>query len=193
MSTKTDRPIIPFASAAAWEAWLAEHNGSSDGVWLKIANKASGIPSVTYAEALDMALCYGWIDGQKNKDSDEYWLQLFTPRRPKSRWSQINCGKVTDLIERGKMQPAGLREVEAAKADGRWEAAYGGQASMTIPEDLQRALDQNDAAREFFATLNRTNRFAILYRLHDARRPETRAKRLEQFMAMLSEGKKIFP
>ena len=193
MTTKSDRPIVPFASADAWGAWLAEHHASSDGLWLKIANKASGIPTVTYAEALDVALCYGWIDGQKNKDSDEYWLQLFTPRRPKSRWSQINCGKVTDLIERGKMQPAGLREIEAAKADGRWEAAYGGQASITVPDDLQRALDQNDAAREFFATLSRTNRYAILYRLHDARKPETRAKRLEQFMAMLSEGKKIYP
>ena len=193
MNSKPDRPTIPFASVAAWEEWLAEHHASSDGIWLKIANKASGLDTVTYAEALDVALCYGWIDGQKGKHSDDYWIQLFTPRRSKSRWSQINCGKVTNLIEQGRMKTAELREVESARADGRWEAAYQGQATITVPDDLQRALDENDAARAFFATLSRTNRYAILYRLHDAKKPETRARRLEQFIAMLNQGKKIYP
>jgi uncharacterized protein YdeI (YjbR/CyaY-like superfamily) len=193
MSVGQDRPIVPFVSALAWEAWFTEQHEISDGLWLKIAKKETGIASVSYSEALDVALCFGWIYGKKNKHDQIYWLQLFTPRRPTSRWSQINCGRVVALIEQNRMRPAGLRQVEAANADGRWEAAYGGSATIAVPDDLQRALDQNEPAHEFFATLSRTNRYAILYRLHDAKRPETRARRLEQFMAMLNEGKKIYP
>jgi uncharacterized protein YdeI (YjbR/CyaY-like superfamily) len=193
MNAKQDRPIIPFLSQAAWEAWLAEQHATSGGLWLKIAKKESGIDTVSYAEALDVALCYGWIDGQKDKYDDQFWLQQFTPRRPRSKWSKINCGKVTDLIEKGRMQPAGLRQVEQAKADGRWEAAYAGQGSATVPDDLQRELDKNDTARAFFSTLDKTNRYAILYRIQDTLNPETRARRIEKFVTMLNEQKKIYP
>ena len=146
---------------------------------------------MTYSEALDVALCYGWIDGQKGSFDDEYFLQRFTPRKPRSKWSKINCGRADSLIEAGKMQRAGLREVERAKADGRWDAAYDGQRTAAIPDDLRQALEQNEAAREFFATLDSANRYAILYRLQDSKKPETRARRLETFVAMLAEGKKI--
>ncbi|HEX6512860.1 MAG TPA: YdeI/OmpD-associated family protein [Chloroflexota bacterium] len=188
-----DVPVIAFASPSEWEAWLAEHHASSSGVWLKIAKKASGVPTVTYTEALEIALCYGWIDGQKDALDGDYWLQRFTPRKPASKWSRINVGKAEALIAQGRMQPAGLRQVEQAKADGRWQAAYAGQRTASVPEDLQRALDANPAAREFFATLRGANRYAILYRIQDAKRPETRARRVEQFVAMLAEGKTIFP
>jgi uncharacterized protein YdeI (YjbR/CyaY-like superfamily) len=148
---------------------------------------------VTYADALDVALSYGWIDGQKNKLDDDYWLQRFCPRTPRSRWSKINCAKALDLIETGQMRRAGLREVERAKADGRWDAAYDSQRTAAVPSDLQDALDRNATARRFFATLDSANRYAILYRIHDAKRPETRARRIEQYVAMLSERKKIHP
>ena len=193
MVAKDDLPISSFASREAWEAWLAEQHASSRGLWLKIAKKASGIPTVSFPEALEAALCYGWIDGQRAAFDGQYFLQRFTPRRPKSRWSKINCDRVAELIERGLMQPAGLREVERAKADGRWEAAYDGPRNATVPDDLQRELDKHEAARAFFATLNSTNRFAILYRVQDARTPETRARRIAQFVAMLREGKKLYP
>ena len=193
MTTKPELPIIPFASPGDWEAWLAEHHATSDGLWLKISKKDSGISSVTYAEALDVALCYGWIDGQKGKFDDDYYLQRFTPRRPRSKWSKINRGKVTKLIEEGKMKPAGLREVEKAKADGRWDAAYESQSNATVPEDLQRELDKNPAAAAFFETLNSTNRYAILYRIEEAKKPETRTRRIEKFVAMLSKHEKPYP
>lgn len=193
MSARTDLPILPFASRGAWEAWLEEHHASSDGLWLKIAKKASGIETVTYAEALDAALCYGWIDGQANKFDGNYYLQRFTPRRPRSKWSQVNREKVAKLIEEGRMKPAGLREIERAKADGRWDAAYEPQSRATIPEDLRDALAKNDEARAFFETLNSTNRYAILYQIQDAKRPETRVRRIEKYVAMLAEGKKLYP
>ena len=192
MTTK-DLPIVPFASRDAWEAWLEEHHAASDGLWLKIAKKGSGIETVSYAEALEVALCYGWIDGQKASFDQDYWLQRFTPRRPRSKWSKVNRQKATELIEAGRMKPAGLREVERAKADGRWEAAYDAQSTATVPADLSRALEKNDRAREFFAKLDSRNRYAILYQIQDAKRPETRARRIEKYVAMLSEQKKLYP
>lgn len=193
MSVKHDVPILTFASRDAWAAWLAEQHATSNGVWLKIAKKNAGIASVSYAEALDVALCYGWIDGQKGKFDDDYWLQRFTPRKPRSKWSEINCRKATELIEQGAMRPAGLREVERAKADGRWATAYAPQRTATVPDDFQRELAKNDAARAFFATLDSRNRYAILYRIQDAKKPETRARRIAEYVAMLSERKKLYP
>lgn len=188
-----DLPIVPFGSRSAWEQWLAEQHATSRGVWLKIAKKDSGIATVTYAEALEVALCYGWIDGQKGAFDQDYFLQRFTPRRAKSKWSKINCAKVEALIAQGSMQPAGLREVERAKADGRWAAAYDAQSRAAVPDDLQQELDRNPAAKAFFATLDRLNRYAILYRIQDARKPETRARRIATFVAMLGEQKKVYP
>jgi uncharacterized protein YdeI (YjbR/CyaY-like superfamily) len=193
MTTKPDLPIIPFASRGALEAWLEWHHTTSGGLWLKIARKGSGIESVSYAQALEVALCYGWIDGQKASFDDHYWLQRFTPRRPRSKWSKVNRRKAIELIEAGEMRPAGLREVERAKADGRWDAAYDAQSAATVPDDLRRELENNGAAREFFATLDSRNRYAILYRIQDAKRPQTRARRIEMYVAMLSEQKKPYP
>lgn len=189
----TDQPEIAFPTPAAFAAWLAEHHAASTGIWLRIAKSGSGIPSVTYAEALDEALCYGWIDGQKKGYDADAWLQKFTPRRAKSIWSKINRDKVAALIAAGRMQPAGLAEVERAKADGRWDAAYDSQRTAEVPADLQAALDANDEARAFFATLNSANRFAILWRVQTAKRPETRAKRIADLVAMLGRGEKLHP
>lgn len=187
-----DLPVLPFESEQAWEAWLEAHHADSQGVWLKIAKASSGQPTVTYQEALGVALCFGWIDGQKNKFDEQYWLQKFTPRRPKSIWSKINRDKIAILTEQGKMRPAGLREVQRAQQDGRWDAAYESQSSATIPEDLQKALDANPAAQAFFKTLNSVNRYAILHRIMTAKKPETRQQRIEKFIAMLSDGKKLY-
>ncbi len=192
MTTK-DLPIVPFASRDAWEAWLEEHHAASDGLWLKIAKKGSGIETVSYTEALDVALCYGWIDGQKASFDDCYWLQRFTPRRPRSKWSKVNREKATELIKRGEMKPAGLREVERATQDGRWDAAYDAQSTATVPDDLRREFDKNEVARKFFSTLDSRNRYAILYQIQDAKKPETRARRIEKYVAMLNEHKKIYP
>jgi uncharacterized protein YdeI (YjbR/CyaY-like superfamily) len=191
--TASEDPIVSFASRGEWAAWLAAHHASSKGVWLRIAKKGAGTATVSYAEALEAALCYGWIDGQKGRLDDDFWLQRFTPRKPGSKWSQINRTKAVSLIEAGEMKPAGLREVERAKADGRWEAAYAGQRAATVPEDLRRALDENARARAFFATLNSVNRYAILYRVQEAKRPETRARRIEKFVAMLARHETLHP
>ncbi|WP_309897089.1 YdeI/OmpD-associated family protein [Archangium sp.] len=191
MSTKQDLPTMPFESQQAWEKWLQKHHASSPGLWLKLAKNGSGIPTVTYAQALEVALCYGWIDGQKDSLDEQYWLQRFTPRRPKSKWSKINREKVTALIEQGRMKPAGLKEIELAKADGRWDEAYDSQKNATVPEDLQRELEKNPKALKFFASLNSANRYAILFRIHDAKKPETRARRITQFVTMLGEHKKL--
>jgi uncharacterized protein YdeI (YjbR/CyaY-like superfamily) len=191
MSVSRDLPVLLADSREEWEAWVDDHHTSSQGVWLKIAKKGSGIDTVSYPEALEVALCYGWIDGQRRGLDERYFLQRFTPRRRRSKWSKRNRESATQLIDGGRMKPAGLREVEAAKADGRWQAAYDSPRTARIPEDLQRALDDSDRAREFFATLDSTNRYAILYRIQDAKRPETRARRIEKFVAMLSEHKKI--
>ena len=186
-------PVIPFASPADFEAWLGENHESSDGLWLKIAKKGRGIETVTHAEALDVAICHGWIDGQRRALDEDWFLQRFTPRKPRSRWSRINRDKALALIESGRMKPAGLREVERAQADGRWDEAYEGQRNATIPDDLQAALDAEPAAREFFETLDSQNRYAVLYRVGDAKRPETRARRIEKFVAMLARGEKLHP
>jgi uncharacterized protein YdeI (YjbR/CyaY-like superfamily) len=188
-----DLAVHSFASRADWAAWLERAHASSPGVWLAIARKDSGGRSVSYAEALDVALCYGWIDGRKDRLDDRTWLQRFTPRRARSRWSKRNRGRAEALIESGAMAPAGLREVDRARADGRWEAAYDSHSTATVPADLQAALDQDGAAREFFATLDRNNRYAILYRIQEARRPETRDRRIAKFVAMLAEGRKLHP
>lgn len=193
MSSVRDVPVIACPSREAWDAWLAEHSGTSSGVWLKIAKQRAGIDTVSYAAAIDVALCYGWIDGQKDKLDQDFWLQRFTPRKARSKWSQINRQRAEALIEQGQMKPPGLREIERAKADGRWDAAYAGQRTATVPDDLQRALDQNDAARAFFGTIDSANRYAILYRIQDAKRAETRAARIEKYVAMLGEGKKFHP
>ena len=186
-------PVVSFESTDAWNAWLTAHAADSPGLWLKIAKKRSAGRSISYSDALDVALCHGWIDGQKGRLDDEYWLQRFTPRKPGSKWSKINTERAAALIASGRMRPAGLREVERAQGDGRWEQAYESQSRVTVPEDLARALAANQRAREFFATLDSTNRYAILYRIGTAKRPETRAKRIDAFVAMLSEHKKIYP
>jgi len=183
--------MLAFQSDAAWEAWLEEHHATSDGLWVKIAKKGSGIPTVAYPEVLETALCFGWIDGQRKALDDRYFLQRFTPRRARSKWSQINREKVEALTKAGRMRPSGVAEVERAKADGRWDAAYGGQATMTVPDDLQAELDARPQAAAFFASLSSQNRYAILFRLHDAKRPETRARRLAKFVAMLEAGETI--
>ena len=193
MKNTDSLPVIPFETPSAWEAWLAEHHADSGGIWLKLAKKESRLPSVTYAEALDSALCYGWIDGQKASFDDQYWLQKFTPRRPKSMWSQINCDKVAALIAGGRMQPAGLRQVELAKADGRWDLAYASQSKITIPEDFQRELDKNQEAHDFFKTLNSVNRYAVLRRIQVAKKPETRVTLIEKYIGMLSNHQKLHP
>lgn len=188
-----DLPVLGFGSAAEWDGWLTEHHADSPGAWLKIPKKGSGATGVAYPDALGVALCHGWIDGQKGRLDDGYWLQRFTPRRAGSKWSRINTEQASALIEAGRMRPAGLREVERARADGRWAAAYEPQSSAAVPEDLARALDGNAAARAFFEGLDRANRYAILYRVTEAKRPETRARRIATFVTMLSEGKKIHP
>jgi uncharacterized protein YdeI (YjbR/CyaY-like superfamily) len=186
-------PIVLFPAPADLEAWLEENHADYDSLWLKIAKKSSGERSVTYAEALELALCFGWIDSQKRGHDERFFLQRFTPRRPRGRWSRINREKAEALIAAGAMRPAGAAEVEAAKADGRWEAAYEGQRTAEVPEDLRRELDSNRAAREFFAGLDSANRYAILYRLDEAKKPETRQRRLRKFIAMLERGEKIHP
>ena len=188
-----DLPTLTFASQADWETWLDAQPADALGVWIKIAKKATGIPSVTHAEALESALCNGWIDGQRASFDDIYFLQKFTPRRPRSGWSRVNREKSLELIAAGRMRPAGLREVERARADGRWDAAYEPQSAITVPDDLQRELDANPGARAFFNTLDSRNRYAILYRLQTAKKAETRAARLQKFVAMLAEGQKIYP
>jgi uncharacterized protein YdeI (YjbR/CyaY-like superfamily) len=188
-----DLPVLGFADQGAWESWLAGQHAVSAGIWLKIPKKGSGAPGVSYSDALAVALCYGWIDGQKGGLDDDYWLQRFTPRKPRSRWSKINTEKAAELIEAGLMQPAGMREVELARTDGRWDAAYAGQRTMAVPDDLAAELARNQAADAFFATLSGANRYAILYRIADAKRPETRAKRIAKYVAMLAAHETIHP
>ena len=185
--------ILSFESAGAWAAWLARNHADSAGAWLKIAKKGSGQQSVSYPDALDAALCFGWIDGQKRPGDGDCWLQRFTPRKPGSRWSKINTERAAGLIEAGRMEAAGLREVERARADGRWAQAYAGQRSSAVPGDLADALAANEAAREFFATISGVNRYAILYRIASVKRPQTRAAKIAQYVAMLAEHKTIYP
>ncbi|MDQ0568270.1 uncharacterized protein YdeI (YjbR/CyaY-like superfamily) [Variovorax paradoxus] len=187
-----DTPV-DCTTAAAWERWLKRHHADAAGVWLRMAKKSSGIASVNHAEALEVALCYGWIDGQRKAEDDKHFLQRFTPRTPRSTWSKINRDKTLRLIEEGHMQPAGLAEVERARTDGRWEAAYDAQSIATVPPDLQAALDANSKAAVFFAKLDSRNRYAVLFRTQGAKKAETRARRIAQFVEMLAKGEKIHP
>ncbi len=186
-------PVLLFPDPAAWEAWLEENHATSPGLWLRLAKKAADLSSVTYAEALEVALCYGWIDGQKKSYDASSWLQKFTPRGAKSVWSKINREKALALIESGRMRPAGLRAIELARQDGRWDAAYDSPSSATVPEDFQAALDASPAANAAFAALDRQNRYAMLFRIQTARKPETRAARIAKFVEMLERGEKLYP
>jgi len=186
-------PTVFFASAAEWEEWLEANHASSPGVRLKIAKKNTAIESVRYPEVLESALCFGWIDGRRETLDESYFLQRFTPRQPRSTWSKINREKAEGLVAAGRMRPAGLAEVERAKADGRWEAAYESQSRIAIPDDLERELASRPQAKEFFLRLSSQNRYSILYRLQDAKKPETRARRLAKFVAMLEAGETIHP
>ncbi|MEU0055963.1 YdeI/OmpD-associated family protein [Streptomyces sp. NPDC006334] len=184
---------VAFESAEAFRVWLGENHAVSPGIWLKLRKKGAGIVALDYAQALDEALCYGWIDGQKAKFDDEWWLQRFTPRTPRSKWSKINRDKADALIKQGRMRPPGQAEVDRAKADGRWEAAYEGAKTATVPDDLRAALAADPAAAQFFETLDRQNRYAILYRIQDAKKAETRARRIEKYVEMLAKGEKLHP
>jgi uncharacterized protein YdeI (YjbR/CyaY-like superfamily) len=186
-------PELAFPDPAALEAWLEAEHDTADELLLRIAKKGSGVASVTYAEALEVALCFGWIDGVKRGVDDVWFIQRFTPRRKRSRWSKINCDHVERLIAAGRMRPAGHAQVEAARADGRWDAAYAGSATMTVPPDLQAALDAEPTAATCFAGLDSRNRYAILYRIQDAKRADTRARRIATFVAMLAAGEKLHP
>jgi uncharacterized protein YdeI (YjbR/CyaY-like superfamily) len=189
-STATAAPRR-FRDASAWEAWLAKHHEASDGVWLQLAKAGAAEPGLTYPQALEVALCFGWIDGQKKGLDDQSWLQRFTPRRSRSIWSKINRTKAEALVAQGRMRPAGVREMERAQADGRWDEAYDGARTSTVPEDLQAALDARPKARAFFATLDGANRYAVLWRIQTAKKPETRARRIVQLVDMLARGEKI--
>lgn len=191
-TTKDELPIRGFASAKAFGTWLAKQHTKSPGIWLKIPKRGSGEPGPTYAEALDEALRFGWIDSQKATLDDAFFLQRFTPRGPRSKWSKINRDKIAALIEAGRMEPAGLAAVEAAKQDGRWDAAYDSHRTATVPPDLQLALDADPKAKVFFAGLSSQNRYAILYRIQEAKRADTRAKRIEKFVAMCARGETIW-
>jgi uncharacterized protein YdeI (YjbR/CyaY-like superfamily) len=184
-------PILPFESQGKFADWLAENHDKSDGLWLKLAKKGTNVPSITYEEAVETSLCYGWIDSQKKGFDESFWLQRFTPRKPRSIWSRDNREKVELLIASGQMQPAGLATVEQAKQNGRWQAAYDSQGTITVPDDLQAELEANPKAKAFFDTLDSANRYAILFRLQTARKAETRVRRLRQFVEMLERGEKI--
>ena len=173
------------------EAWLEEHGESSEGIWLKFAKKGSGIPSVVYADAVEVALCHGWIDGQARRLDEQHYLQRFTPRRPRSKWSRINREKAERLIAESRMRPAGLREIERAREDGRWDDAYDSPTTATVPDDFQQALDADPGAREFFESLGSTKRYSFLYRIADAKRPETRARRIAEYVELLRDHKTL--
>jgi uncharacterized protein YdeI (YjbR/CyaY-like superfamily) len=184
-------PVVAFADAAALERWLTAQPANSKGLWIKLAKAGSARVSVTKAEAIDTALCHGWIDGQLDKYDDEHWLIRFTPRKPRSKWSQVNRTRATQLMEAGRMRPRGLAQVEAAKADGRWDAAYAPASRAEVPADLQAALDRSPKAAEFFGTLSGANRYAILYRIGAVKKPETRARKIADFVAMLERHETV--
>jgi uncharacterized protein YdeI (YjbR/CyaY-like superfamily) len=191
--TKSDLPILAFGAGAEWEAWLEAQPATSQGVWLKLAKAASGIAGLSKQEAIDGALCHGWIDGQLDKFDAHHWLVRFTPRRRNGRWSEINRERALVLVALGRMRHAGMTEIEEAKRDGRWAAAYAPQSKASVPDDLQAELDRTPAARRLFVELDSRNRYAILYRVHVAKRPETRAQRIEKFVTMLARGETIYP
>jgi uncharacterized protein YdeI (YjbR/CyaY-like superfamily) len=186
-------PIADFADQTAWADWLEQNHATSPGLWLRLAKKGSGVPSVSYVEAIEIALCFGWIDGQKDRQDERAWLQKFTPRGPRSLWSKINRDRAATLIETGRMRPAGLSAIERARQGGQWEAAYDSPAGATVPADLQVELDRSEAAAAFFATLNSANRYAILWRIQTAKKAETRARRVAELVAMLKRGEKLHP
>ena len=188
---KAEQPVLFFATPVELEAWIDEHGEESDGIWLKFAKKDSGIESVFYAEAVEIALSHGWIDGQAKRFDDHHYLQRFTPRRTRSKWSRINREKAERLIAEGRMRAAGLREIERAKEDGRWDDAYDSPSTATVPDDFQVALDAEPAAAEFFASLGSTKRYSFLYRITDAKRPETRAKRIAEYVELLARGETL--
>jgi uncharacterized protein YdeI (YjbR/CyaY-like superfamily) len=185
-----DKPLVYFETQAAWHDWLAENGASSDGVRVQLVKKSSTLPGISYAEALDEALCFGWIDGQAGSLDDDFFVQSFGPRRPRSVWSKRNRDHVARLVAEGRMRAAGLAQVDAAKADGRWDAAYG--QGDPVPDDLQSAIDANPAAAKFFATLTSQNRFAIIFRTNNVKRPGTRARKIAEFVAMLERGETIY-
>ncbi|PWW00957.1 uncharacterized protein YdeI (YjbR/CyaY-like superfamily) [Paenibacillus cellulosilyticus] len=189
----SELPVMLFEDPQALEEWLAANHATSPGFRLQIAKKDSGIQSVNYAEALDVALCYGWIDSQKEKLDDKSWLQRFTPRGPKSIWSKVNVDKVELLIANGRMKPAGLEAIEKAKQNGLWDKAYESQSNATMPEDFAAELERNEKAKAFYETLNRQNKYAILFRIHNVKKEETRKKKIAQFVEMLEKGEKIYP
>lgn len=191
MESKVSLPVISFQSAKEWRTWLSKNSQVSDGVWLKIFKKESKEKTITYAEALEESLCYGWIDGQKKSFDKQAWLQKFCPRRPKSIWSKVNIAHVERLTKAGKMKPQGLKAVTSAKADGRWEKAYDSPSKMTVPDDFIKELGKNKKALEFYKTLNRANLFSIAFRLQTAKKPETRQKRMDVILDMLSKGQKF--
>lgn len=186
-------PTLTFETQAEWESWLELNERVATGVWLRLAKKAAAQRTISYAEAIESALCYGWIDGQKQTESEQYWLQRFTPRTSRSIWSRINTAKAEALLSAGRMRPSGLREIDRAKQAGRWDAAYSPPSTSSIPDDFQRALDANGEAKAFFATLDSQNRFSILFRIRNVKRAETRAKKIAQFVEMLSRREKIHP
>ena len=188
---KSNLPIISFASPAEWDVWLVKNHATSNGAWLRIFKKDSGRQTISYAEALDEALCHGWIDGQKKSFDATSWLQKFTPRRPKSIWSKINTGHVARLHKLSKMKPGGIAAVEAAKQDGRWQAAYDSPGKATVPKDFLDQLGKNKKAKAFLETLNKTNLYSIAWRLQTAKKPETRERRMKAILAMLAKGEKF--
>ena len=191
---KTDGlPLILFNDQATFEAWLNDHQSYEKGVWIKFAKKGSGTSSISYADAVESALCYGWIDSQAASFDEQFYLQKFSPCKPKSKWSKLNTEKAEALIAAGRMQPSGYRQVELAKADGRWKAAYEPQSQISIPEDFSTALEENPKAQEFFSTLNSQNRYAILHRIQITRNPSDRSARIKKFIEMLSANEKIYP
>ena len=185
------KPIVEFARKSTWMAWLKSNHDKSSGVWVRLAKKGSDLKSVSRVDALDVALCYGWIDGMAKSKGDSTWLQKFTPRTKRSIWSKKNRENVQRLVDGGEMQPPGMAEIERAKSDGRWDAAYDSPRTIEVPEDLRKALETNKKARKCFENLDSRNRYAILFRIHNAKRAETRAKRVRQFVEMLDRGEKI--
>lgn len=190
-TTASEYPTLLFETARDWERWLEKNHAALAGVWLRFAKKKAPYTSVTYVEALDVALCYGWIDSQTKTFDEHSYLQKFTPRGKKSMWSKVNRDKVAALEAAGRMKPAGIAAVDSAKADGRWEAAYDSPGSATVPDDLQQALDKNRKAAKFFEGLDRINRYSVIWRVQTAKRPETRERRIADLVAMLARGEKI--
>ncbi len=193
MASADKLPVMAFETQAAWEAWLDECHTNSPGVWLKIAKKGAASPTISYPDALESALCFGWIDGQKAPLDEHFWLQKFTPRRPRSVWSRVNREKALALLAAGRMRAEGQRQIELAQGDGRWDAAYESQRTIAVPPDFQSALDGNPEAAQFFRTLDSTNRYAILWRIHQAKKPDTRTARIQRFTGMLSRHERIHP